>query len=230
MNQSELEYIVGLVTQQVLSAMDGDKAPQSPQTEGFSKSLILGDTNVIIPEDLSENAVAYGVEDYCAGGRNILRYDRVIITALTTTQLADIALARVSDDVTCAVLNALLNGIDVYLLEGALTFRKYAGKGSTALYKTLENYARTLQVFGVKMAGQRPKQILTEVKPPKYKAPPILVPKGHGQPNPGRLITEGQARELLKCEGPIHLPADAIVTPLARDLFSHAGAEIVRDL
>lgn len=228
MNQADLEYIVNLVTQQVMSAMGNNSPAVDPHLDGLSKILVVGPQDLALPEDLCEDSVAYGLEDYCAH-KNILRYDRVIITSLNTTQLADIAMARVSDDVTDAVITALLNGIDTYMLESALSFRKMAGKGSTALYNLLESYARTLQVFGIKMAGIRPKQVVTEAKPPKYKAPPVNVPKGSGTPNASRLISEAEAAAMIKQGGPIHLPATAIITPLARDLFAQARVDLIQD-
>lgn len=228
MNQADLEYIVNLVTQQVMSAMGNNSPAVDPHLDGLSKILVVGPQDAALPEDLCEDSVAYGLEDYCAH-KNILRYDRVIITSLNTTQLADIAMARVSDDVTNAVITALLNGIDTYMLESALSFRKMAGKGSTALYNLLESYARTLQVFGIKMAGIRPKQVVTEAKPPKYKAPPVNVPKGSGTPNASRLISEAEAAAMLKQGGPIHLPATAIITPLARDMFAQARVDLIQD-
>ncbi len=226
MNPSELESIVNLVTQQVLSAMGQTAGSACPQLDGLSRLLVVGDPGAPLPEELCRDAVALDLEDY-RQHRNILRYDRVVITALDTTQLADIALARSTDDVTCAVLQALLNGIDTYMLASALSFRRYAGRGSTALYRLLENYARTLEVFGVKIAGQTPKQVLAEPKPPKYKAPAIVAPKGSGTPNSSRLITETEAAELLKQGSPVSIPAGSIVTPLARDLFARSGAELI---
>lgn len=229
MNQTDLEYIVNLVTQQVMSAMGGGSAASDPHLDGLSKILVVGPEDQALPEDLCEDSVAYGLEDYCAH-KNILRYDRLIITSLTTTQLADIAMARASDEVTDAVITALLNGIDVYMLESALSFRKLAGKGSTALYNLLESYARTLQVFGIKMAGIRAKQqVVVEAKPPKFKAPPVNVPKGSATPNVSRLISETEASAMIKQGGPIHLPATAIITPLARDLFAQARVELIQD-
>lgn len=228
MNQADLEYIVNLVTQQVMSAMGNNSPAVDPHLDGLSKILVVGPQDLALPEDLCQDSVAYGLEDYCAH-KNILRYDRVIITSLNTTQLADIAMARVSDDVTDAVITALLNGIDTYMLESALSFRKMAGKGSTALYNLLESYARTLQVFGIKMADIRPKQVVTEAKPPKYKAPPINVPKGSGTPNASRLISEAEAAAMIKQGGPIHLPATAIITPLARDMFAQARVDLIQD-
>lgn len=226
MNPSELTAIVNLVTQQVLAAMgQGDHSP-CPQQDGLARLLVVGEPAVPLPEELCRDAVVLDLEDY-RQHQNILRYDRVVIAALETTQLADLALARAADDATGAVLQALLQGIDTYMLDSALSFRRYAGRGSTALYQLLENYARTLEVFGVKMAGQKPKQVLAEPKPPKYKAPAVVAPKGSGVPNASRLITETEAGELLKGGSPVTIPAGAIVTPLARDLFARSGAELL---
>ena len=124
MNQADLEYIVNLVTQQVMSAMGNNSPAVDPHLDGLSK-ILVGPQDLALPEDLCQDSVAYGLEDYCAH-KNILRYDRVIITSLNTTQLADIAMARVSDDVTDAVITALLNGIDTYMLESAAPCRSSA--------------------------------------------------------------------------------------------------------
>lgn len=228
MKQTELEQIVTLVTQQVMAAMAHDAPCCSPQTEGMSRVLVVGGGSAPLPEELCRDSVCLELEDYCAH-RNILRYDRVVITQLSTTQLADIAQARVSDDVTEAVLQALLNGISTFMLEEALSFRRYAGKGSTALYDLLEGYARTLQVFGVKLTVRRAKPVVPEARPPKFSPPPVQVPKGTALPNAGSLITEAEALELVKGGGPVHLSAGAILTPSARDVFSQAGIDLIQD-
>lgn len=220
MNQAELEQIVQLVTQQVMAAMEA--APCCPGTEGFDKVLVVGKENAPIPQELTADSVMLNLEDYKTN-QNILRYDRVIITGLTITQLADIALGRIGDEVSCAVIHALLNGIDVYLLPEALGFRKFAGKGSKALYGLLEQYVQTLQVFGVKAYKPMPKQVLPEAKPAKFAAPPVEVPRGSMVPNAHRLITEAEALALVSAGGPVQLPGDAILTPLARDILAKVG-------
>ena len=229
MNQSQLEQIVALVTQEVMAAMGGQRpCGQSPETEGYSKMLVIGEAKEILPEELCRDTVLFDLKDYEAH-KNILRYDRVLIASLTMAQMADIALGRAAcDEATCAVLNALLNGVEVYMMESALPHRKFAGKGSTALYNLLESYARTLQVFGVKNIRKQIKQELPEAKPPKFQAPAIVVPKGSGKPNPNQLITEAEALQLVK-EGVVELPAGAIITPSARDVFAKAGVEIRRE-
>lgn len=220
MNQTELEQIVKLVTQQVMAAMEA--APCCPGTEGFDKVLVIGKENGPIPQELTTDSVVLNLDDYKTN-QNILRYDRVIITNLTITQLADIALGRIGDEASCAVIHALLNGVDVYLLPDALGFRKFAGKGSKALYSLLEQYAQTLQVFGVKAYKPQPKQVLPEAKPAKFAAPPVEVPRGSMVPNAHRLITETEALALVSAGGPVQLPKDAILTPLARDILAKVG-------
>lgn len=228
MNQSDLDHIVTLVTQQVLAVMEKQASSPTPRTDGLAKILVVGTAGAELPEQLRRAAVLFDLEDYRIN-RNILRYDRVVITALNITQLADIAQGRIGDEVSCAVLHALLNGIDTFILNNALSFRKFAGKGSTALYQLLEGYAQTLQVFGVKPVGQPLKLAAHKAKPAKYQAPAPQAPRGSALPNCDRLITEAQALALIKQGGHVHLPADVIITPAARDVFAHARVSPVQD-
>ncbi len=221
MNQTDLEQIVKLVTQQVMQAMDPASA-HCANTDGLTKVLVVGGTDAPIPEELSRDSVLLELEDYTTN-QNILRYDRVIITHLSITQLADIALGRIGDEVTCAVIHALLNGIDTFLLPEALAFRKFAGKGSNALYNLLEQYAQTLQVFGVKAYKEKPRLVQPEAKPAKFAPPPAITPRGSMVPNSHRLITETEALALVNAGGSAQIPTDAILTPLARDILTKAG-------
>ena len=230
MNQSELELIVDQVTRQVLAGLHKETGIISAAQEGMKRILVVGQIQEPVPETLTRDAVLFDLEDY-RENKNILRYDQLLITHLSITQLSDIAQARISDDVTCAVLNALLNGIETLILDNALSFHRFAGKGSTALYQMLEGYAQTLQVFGVKPVGQKEKvrQELPPAKPPRFQAPVITAPRGSAKPSRARLITETEAAELLAEGGDIHLPAGALVTPLAKDLFDQSGLRVIRD-
>ena len=226
MNQNDLEHIVNLVTQQVLAAMD--KHSGSADTEGFGKVLVVGQSDTPVPEELCRDSVLLDLEDYSTH-KNILRYNKVVVVKLSITQLADIALGRPGDEASCAVIYALLSGVDVIMLEDALSFRRFAGKGSNGLYNLLEQYAKTLQVFGIKTYSPKPKVVEPEAKPAKFTHIPAEVPRGSAKPNVSRLITETEARQLVIQGNPVHLPADAIITPLARDVFSQAGVTVSRD-
>lgn len=227
MERSDLEYIVDLITRQVLSALKAQETDCAPRTEGFSKVLVVGKPKKELPEELIRDVVLYDLEDY-KNFKNILRYDRVIVAHLTMLQLADIAQGRPGDEAACAVLYALLSGVDVFLMEDALSFRRFAGKGSTALYHLLESCVQTLQVFGVKQVNHQRRPDPPATKPPKFSVPPVEVPVGSASPNADRLITEARALELIKQGGGIRLPARTIVTPAARDVFAQAGVTPVQ--
>ena len=229
MSQPNMEQLITLITQQVVQALARQEAPCScAQTEGHNKLLVLGDCSVQLPDALCRNAVLYDAEDYKTN-QNILRYQKVVITRLTITQMTDIALGRMGDEVSGAVLQALLNGVDVTMLENAPEFRQYSGKGSTALYHLLESYAQTLQVFGVKTFKPTPISQPVPAKPAKFAPAPVSVPKGSAIPNIGRLITEADALALVKCGSTVHIPAGSILTPSARDVFAQSKATVVQD-
>jgi len=225
MERQDLNAIVELVTRQVMSALEEQGGPPPARTDGLAKVLVVGKTGAEVPDSLRRDAVLFGIEDYRAN-RNILRYDRVVISHLDLTQLADIAQGRIGDEVSCAVLHALLNGIETLILEDALSFRKYAGRGSAALYQLLEGYARTLEVFGVRPVDQAPRQVRPEARPPEYRALAARVPVENAAANGDRLITEARATALVKQGTPIRLPARAIITPAARDVFAQAGVAL----
>ena len=228
MHQAELEQIVCEVTRRVLEALGRDREAEDPRTEGLRRALILGGAEKDLPPELRRDTVLCGLEDFQTY-ENVLRYDLIIIASLDMTQLSDVAQGRMGDAVSRAILLGLLNGIDTWLLEDALDFRRYAGKGSTALYQLLEQYARTLQVFGVKPVcrARTGEKEAPPPRPPRFQAPSVSAPKGSARPNIDRLVTEAEALELIKEGGTVRLAAGAIVTPAARDVFARAGISLV---
>ena len=229
MDELNVQQLVEAVTKQVLAAIEAGGQAAAAQ-EGKEKILVIGDPSHV-PEVLIRNAAVYPLEDYKTA-RNILRYQKVILGELTLAQLADIALGRDGDAVSCAAVQALLNGVEVWMLEEALPHRKCAGKGNSSLYQMLEGYVRTLQVFGVKLADRdklcRPAE--KPAAPPKFQAPAPAVPKGTACPNSGRLITETMALEMLEQAGEtVRLARGTILTPSARDVFTRARVRVEQE-
>ena len=223
MSEQELRTIIERVTAQVLTGL----STAAPCADGRKKVLCIGSGEP--PCHLTENALCLDLSDY-EKDPHILRYDRVIITALTFPQLCDIALGRGGDSGSDAVLQALLSGVEVYITETALPHRRFAGKGSTPLYQLLEGYAKTLSVYGVKCVERTfvPAPV-PPAKPAKFAPPPQETPKGSARPNACRLVTEDTARELAAQGGPITLPKGAILTPSARDVFAAAKVTLVTE-
>src|SRR5699024_7527028 len=218
MDQKQYEELVRLVTDQVVRVLS--QGGGCPAEEGREKVLAAGDP-ALVPPELVEGRVVCPLEDYKAH-RNILRYSRVVITDLTLTELSDSARGRDAGVKQCAGLQALLQGVDVFLREEGLPFKTWSGRGSKVLHSLLSGYVQTLRTFGVKPAKQWKPEPVPEARPPKFQALAVEVPAGTARPNAQRLVTEDGARALVKSGGPVALARDAIVTPAAWDVLRAA--------
>lgn len=224
MDERLMKQIVEAVMQELLA----QKTTTSACTEGLDKLLVIGDLQAV-PADMADHYQIFPIEDYIQN-KNIHRYQKILITRLTLVQMSDIAQGRDGSPEACAVINGLLNGLDVCMTEAAFPHRKYAGKSSSRLYEVIENNARMLQSFGIKLLKEcKVTAAAIPARPPKYQAPPIQVPKGTGHTTTDRLITEDVARSLADSgDKTICLAGNAIVTPSAWDLFKQKGIEVIR--
>jgi len=213
-----MEELVRLVTDRVLAALNNENNLADARTEGKKKCLVLGGMENI-PETLVQDMLLLDVKDY-ETVQNILRYNRVVITKLTLRQLADIAAGRPGDPLSCAVCQALLQGVDVLMLENAAPHRAYAGKGSTAFYRMLEDYMNTLQIFGIKLVG---KDSALAYGPEKKKGEPVRC-----EVSGTKLITEEMAERLAKKAQEIVVPVSTLITPAAMDVLKEARITLIR--
>lgn len=220
-DETLMKQIVEAVLNQ-LQTQEGEPAC----TEGLEKLLVVGDL-ASVPSEMAGNYILLPVEDYVQH-RNIHRYGKLLITRLNLTQLSDIANGRDASPEACAVIMALLNGMEVFITGTALPHRQYAGKSSSRLYEVIENNARMLQSFGIKLLKPAPAAPVP-AKPPKYQAPAVETPVGTACINGDRLITEAAARSLTaNGEKTVCLAANAIVTPSAWDVFKQKGVTVSR--
>ena len=221
--------LVSAVTEQVLRALAQGGADCPADSEGLPKALALGDTDRL-PEGVFRRCVKLTLEDYRRHG-NILKYDRVIIGSMTTLQLSSLALGLPADDFCRAVMDALLNGVEVCMANDAPEHRALAGKGGNALYALLEGYARQLLVFGVKPLDALLKARETSIEPPRPPEQRLPQPKyeSHARPNRDKLVTEAGALKLCaKAEnGTLRFERGVLITPAARDVFAAAGITVL---
>lgn len=225
MEQREMEEIVRLVTEQVLRRTASQEGPAAREGD---RLLAVGPPEAV-PEAVARGCRVCALEDYGAGG-DILAYRRVVITALTMAELADIAAGRDAGPAQSAVLQALLQGVEVYLCEEALPHRAYAGMGSTVLYGVLEGYVRTLRTYGVRPANLWQPRQTAPAKPPRFQAPAAPEVVGSAKPNSALVITEEAARALVRTgDRQVALPRGAIITPSGWDVFRSGGVEIVKE-
>lgn len=211
MSEISREQLVELITREVLKTLGGAE-PQEPQDKsGLPCALVIGSAEQL-PAGVRNQYRFSAIEDYKG---DIEPFEKVFITAVTQTQLADTALGREGDPVSCALSKALLYGKEIYLYDAALAHRKLAGRGSRGFYQLLEGYVRTLQSYGIKLV-----QGTTVIdKYQKTAAPGAELPSG--------VITERIAQELVdKSEGDILLRRGTVLTPSAKDVFLHADRKV----
>lgn len=220
-----MQQIIEAVTRQVLAAMGGN-APATCTQDDRVRYLVVGDC-AQVPSKLCMDAKLEGLDAY-EKQADILRYGRVIITRLDLVQLADLAQGRPCGSACCAVIGALLNGIEVVMLETAPEHRKYAGKSSTGLYAVLENHVKTVQGFGVKLLT-RDKLCETPVpaaKPPKFGGA-AAVPVQGSVSTKQRVITERDAVAMsVGAKGSVSVERGTVITPSAQDIFRRAGLTV----
>lgn len=218
MSDQELERLVDTVTRQVLAVLR-----QRGLLEEHEERLLVIGTAEGVPEPLRCRYALCGIEDYRAS-QSIRSYRRVIVTELTVNQLADIAQGRSSDAESHAVIQALLHGVEVLILSGALPHRRFAGIGSTGLCRLLEGYAHTVEAFGVRLLESE-----SPASPPAGR-PGGRMPIAAGfDARRSRLVTEAEALDLARAGGAVHLPAGTVLTPSAWDVFNHAGITVTLD-
>lgn len=205
------EQLIELITKEVLRTLNISETEVPADTSGLEQALVIGEVEKL-PAGVRSNYRFSGIDSYSG---DIQPFQKVFITGITQTQLADIALGRDSQPVCCAVCQALLHGREIFLYDGALGHRKLAGKGSRGFYQLLEGYVRTLQSYGIKLV-----QGTTVIdKYQKTAAPGADLPSG--------VVTESLAVSLVeKSAGDILLRRGTVLTPSAKDVFLHANRNV----
>ena len=225
MKDTDMQQIIEAVTRQVLAAMGSDAPAACPQPDRV-RYLVVGDC-AQVPSRLCMDAELEGLDEY-EKQADILRYGRVIITRLDLVQLADLAQGRPCGSACCAIISALLNGIEVVMLETALEHRKYAGKSSTGLYTVLENHVKTVQGFGIKLLTRDKlcEASVPAAKPPKFGSAAALPVQGSIRTKQ-RVITERDAVAMsVGAKGSVSVERGTVITPSAQDIFCRAGLTV----
>ena len=133
--------------------------------------------------------------------------DRCIVPVLSCADMADLALGRAGNRVAEAILENLLSGRPVEVLE--LEYTRYLETAPAALIQLYESYEKTLASFGMN----------------RFKAP---APESLRLRE--RLITAACVRRAAE-QGvrSLLVPAGSVITPLARDAANELRIGLVRE-
>lgn len=160
-----------------------------------TRVLVLGPRDAALATRLAEEltpgtAIHFQGEGACSDDA-----ERILLPFLSCAAMADLAAGRASDAQTSAVLQLLLAGRPVEVLE--LEYLQHCGTAPAALYALYEHYEETLQSYGLaRFASEKAQRcILRE-----------------------NLITAAHVEQARKAgASALIVPANALVTPAAKD-------------
>ncbi len=225
------EQLIDQITRTVMAALSDSSVLQALQPKQTLR--VLG----AIPEDLSDFD-RYELEPFSQGGGE--DQQPILISEMDLPFLSLLAEAKAEDARVEAILNALLNGVDVWIYEPGVSFLQCQQTANPVVFSLLEKRLESIFAFGVSkyvrqitetesQSGNNAPQIdsgnmqVVDTKKPSCKEKVCSI----DQPEPlisakaildGKLIQEKQLRRLHEQgHSQVQLCTGAIITPLARD-------------
>ena len=205
------EALVEMITKEVIKRLAEQNAA-IPSLGAKPVALLAGEQKDV-PAFASER---FRFADISTYEGDMEPFEAVFIARISFTELANVALGKDADKLSCAVTNAILGGKEVYLLEAGLPYKAYKRTVSNRnFYNMLEGYVNTLRTFGVKVIKEQWQGNNLE--------------RNAIEDNTAdRVITERTAKELVeKCaDGIVRLRCGTVMTPSAKDVFNHSQIKV----
>ena len=217
MAKMDKERLIEIVTAEVLRLLEsGEKAPEKvPECAPDAPRALLIGRREKLPVRIQTKYSLCDIELYKDQSVPVPveKFEAVFITGLSLTEFSDIAAGRECGRIAKTVIDAIMSGKKIYLMETAFFWRKKKAVIAPGFYQLLEGHVRTLKNFGIEVMTD---QTVTE----RHTGKPL---KTEGLPE--GLITEERAFALVekRAENTIRVRKGTVITPSARDVFLHAG-------
>lgn len=209
-------------------------------------AYVIGPVELPFVEELKEHY------DVITKRNEVLEMDFIVITNLTVSMLAHIAQGCCQTSSEEEVLEALLEGKPVYVLEEGIVYRNYRQSAHKALYAMFLEFEEKIERFGI----QKVKSVL-EILTRKDSAPSKGILKEMEDAKEvryrnevqyknevqysnevqytkevqfgKRLVLEKDLKELgVNCTIALRIPKNCIITPMAQDYIREHQIKIVR--
>ena len=140
-------------------------------------------------------------------------YDFILLGSISHQELVHISMGLANNPVSSCVIEAILAGKKIYILEEGITYQKYEDTSNTNFYNMLKGYEEQLKAFGIEWIYTN--EILGKIEKSEtakevYMAEEYVIQV--------KIITESLAKQYHKkgCQQFL-IKKNTIVTPLARD-------------
>ncbi|CAM2750279.1 hypothetical protein HAHI6034_08265 [Hathewaya histolytica] len=240
------DKLVELITSEVMKKLNQANIRLEKVQE--KKLLFLGNRENEAYKLYEDDLKAFGykvmtLED----NEDIKSYDVVLMPSLNIKELSNLALGLPNGINEENVINALMNGIPVYVQEENVEYKNYSNTANKVFFKMYLEYENKLKDFGINIDNTQ--NILNSLKDEKNKKknPQInSVDKGIEKPVEEKntneqkknayeisnktLVSEKEIRSLYR-EGirTIIIPKKVLITPLAKDFARINHVEIIRE-
>ncbi|TPG88836.1 hypothetical protein EEL32_07765 [Brevibacillus laterosporus] len=152
----EIKQLIEAITSEVLTRLDALHVEKKPKILVFSpnesewlavKSILTGkfDAHSVVIDDLmSKQEWTDGLSEF-----DVQSFSFILLTGLHCYTLASLALGLVATD--NVIIQALLQGKKVYLLQEGIEYRHYHQTAPAHLYELYQSYEQKLITYGVNL-------------------------------------------------------------------------------
>lgn len=223
----EIETLVGKITQEVM--MQIKKMQIEPGHPRKALAMIWGGESSVDQNRINSFLQPRGIQSHFVTSytiQDLMTSDFLVIPALSVSSLAWIAQGIKGDETSTFVLEGLLHGKRVLVLEDGLEYKRFKQTCPSGLYALYESYGEKLGVLGVRIGELKE---LTEGK--TLSTPDVCGDEEQRTPirMEEKVITEKKL-EALDCQDRslVSIPAKAIITPMAKDYIRKKHIQIAR--
>lgn len=152
---------------------------------------------------------------------NIDDFRHIVITSLTLNQLINIAIGRSDDDATSIIIECILRGKSIFILNAGAKYRKYKTTTNENFYNMIENYEKNIISFGITFIDENDIDLICgnnkEIVVEDDRLDNKVITES---------ILENRQRE---GDNEIRISKNAVITPLANDFIRINNIKIQRE-
>ena len=227
----DLDRLINMITQEVLKRIDD--AGRQNQLKSKEEILILGDAGDGHREEYRYIVSVYGhttfLDDFAVDD-GVEQFDRILVPHLSNEDLAGIAVGLARSDVGKIVMEGILCGKQVIVLEEGIRYRRYKDRVNENFYNMFQAYEERMASFGVEIAKR---EVLCEVLKNRPEKKQIADYSGDAEERGVRIakkvIVETDLYQLYTkgCKK-VYIDKASVVTPLASDYIRTHEMKVVR--
>ena len=212
----DYDKMVSLIVEEVL-----DKLKETPTINNHKKKAVVFQNGNL---DCFYNVLGREYE-LISYETSVKEGDALIIPKLTLTMMANLANLNSSKDEETFVLEMLMKGKRIFILEQGLEYRRYKDTAPKQLYNKFLNFEKQLLNYGIEILSEN----LNVSSYHKEESLEKYAETIKSEKITKKVITEGDVRRLHeKGENLVILGEKTILTPLAKDFVRMNHMEIIK--